>query len=320
MCEEKIWNALLGLTGGNACGAAGLMGNLYAESALNPRNLQQSFEKKLGMTDDSYTKAVDSGAYANFVHDGAGYGLAQWTYWSRKEALMGWARNAKASIGDLVMQMDFLVWELRTNYSGVLDALRSAKSVRAASDAVLLHYERPKDQSEKVRVKRAGYGQRYYDTYARGDEPMQTYDKYIYSTGTHYISNSGKDEHNAYHGGTAGDQTGHEWELKKWYSRPWSVVLRYPDAAVGLLIAQLGCAAALNDKVGYDQGQRSTYWTQLQKAGYDPSKITVACEDDCTAGVSANVKAAGALMGIKKLQDLPLCTSRNMRAQFTAAV
>ena len=32
------------------------------------------------------------------------------------------------------------------------------------------------------------------------------YDKYIYSTGTHYIANSGKDENSAYHGGKAGDQ------------------------------------------------------------------------------------------------------------------
>ena len=37
--EEKIWNYLTaaGLT---ACGAAGLMGNLHAESGLNPQNLQ----------------------------------------------------------------------------------------------------------------------------------------------------------------------------------------------------------------------------------------------------------------------------------------
>lgn len=156
MNERKIWDALLNLTGGNAFGAAGLMGNLYAESALNPRNLQQSFEKKLGYTDDSYTEAVDSGAYANFVHDGAGYGLAQWTYWTRKDCLLAYARTCKASIGDPGMQLEFLALELRTNYSGVLDALRSATSVRAASDAVLTCYERPKDQGEAVRVKRAG--------------------------------------------------------------------------------------------------------------------------------------------------------------------
>ena len=72
---QKIWGRLIsaGLT---PEGAAGLLGNLQAESGLNPRNLQNSFEKKLGFTDESYTAAVDSGSYAGFVHDGAGYGLA----------------------------------------------------------------------------------------------------------------------------------------------------------------------------------------------------------------------------------------------------
>lgn len=145
------------------------------------------------------------------------------------------------------------------------------------------------------------------------------FNKYIYSTGTHYIANSGKDENGAYHGGKAGDQSGHEAELKKWYNRPWTVVLRYPNQAVALKIAELSIAMCLNDNVGYDQDQRGTYWQQLKAAGYDPSKITTACEEDCTAGVSANVKGAGALMGIKALENLPLCTSRNMKQEFTKA-
>ena len=37
--EEKIWNYLVG-KGLSKAGAAGLMGNLNAESALNPQNLQ----------------------------------------------------------------------------------------------------------------------------------------------------------------------------------------------------------------------------------------------------------------------------------------
>lgn len=36
--EEKIWNFLTG-KGLNSYGAAGLMGNLFAESGLNPHNL-----------------------------------------------------------------------------------------------------------------------------------------------------------------------------------------------------------------------------------------------------------------------------------------
>lgn len=64
--EEKIWNYLKG-AGLNDCGAAGLMGNLYAESGLRPDNLQNTYEKKLGMTDTSYTAAVDGGTYTGFV-------------------------------------------------------------------------------------------------------------------------------------------------------------------------------------------------------------------------------------------------------------
>ena len=145
------------------------------------------------------------------------------------------------------------------------------------------------------------------------------YSKYINSTSTHYISNSGKDENGSYTGGKAGDQSGHEWELKPWYNRPWSVVLRFMDQKVADTIAKVGIDAALNNLIGYDQAQRTTYWKQLQAANYDPSAITVACEEDCTAGVSANVKAAGIIHGIKALQDISICSSRNMKSVFSKA-
>lgn len=163
--EEKIWNYLIE-KGLSKAGAAGLMGNLNAESALNPKNLQNSYEKKLGYTDDSYTAAVDNGSYNNFVRDSAGYGLAQWTYWSRKQNMLEFARAAGKSIGDLEMQLDFLFKELTEGYKAVLNVLKTATTVRAASDSVLLNYERPADQSEAVKTKRAGYGQTYYNKYA----------------------------------------------------------------------------------------------------------------------------------------------------------
>lgn len=163
--EEKIWNYLVG-KGLSKAGAAGLMGNLYAESALNPKNLQNSYEKKLDYTDDSYTAAVDNGTYGNFVKDSAGYGLAQWTYWSRKQNMLEFARAAGRSIGDLEMQLDFLFKELSEGYKSVLAVLKTSTSVKAASDSVLLNYERPADQSNAVKTKRAGYGQTYYNKYA----------------------------------------------------------------------------------------------------------------------------------------------------------
>lgn len=97
---EKIWNYLYPKIG-NKYGTAGLMGNLYAESALNPKNLQDSFQTRLGFNDNSYTEAVDRGTYNGFIHDTAGYGLAQWTYWTRKRDLYNYTANIKVSIGDL---------------------------------------------------------------------------------------------------------------------------------------------------------------------------------------------------------------------------
>ena len=150
----------------NEYGIAGLMGNLFAESGLNPHNLQNSYESVLGMNDNAYVTAVDNGTYKNFVRDKAGFGLAQWTYWSRKQALLDFARAVGKSIGDLLMQLDFLWKELSESYPSVLAVLRSATSVLEASNAVLLNYERPANQSVGVQEKRASYGQRYYGQFA----------------------------------------------------------------------------------------------------------------------------------------------------------
>ena len=165
--EKKIWDFLMGKIR-NAHGVAGLMGNLYAESTLKSAILQRSYERKLNISSAEYTMLVDGGHYPDFVTDKAGYGLTQWTFWSRKRDLLDFAREQKKSIGDLQMQLDFLWKELQKTYPALLTVLKSADNVREASDAVLLWYERPADQSEAVMVKRAGFGQKYYDKYAGG--------------------------------------------------------------------------------------------------------------------------------------------------------
>lgn len=175
--EEKIWNFLKD-NGLNDFGAAALMGNLYAESALHPTNLQNTYEKSLGMTDAEYTAAVDNGTYCNFVKDCAGYGLAQWTYWSRKQNLLDFAKSAGKSIGDLEMQLTFLIKELKSGYASVLQTLKTATSILVASNAVLTKYERPANQGTSVQNARASYGQKYYDQFAnpakKEETPMST--------------------------------------------------------------------------------------------------------------------------------------------------
>jgi len=118
------------------------------------------------------------------------------------------------------------------------------------------------------------------------------------------ISNCGHDENGRYHGGVAGDQTGTEWQIRSWYNRPWNCVLRHPDANVRAAICKLAKDAANNNHIGYDQYQRTTFWTQLQAAGYDASKIKVNCETDCSAGVAAIVKAVGYKLDITALKNV----------------
>ena len=165
---RKIWDKLCaaGLT---PAGAAGLLGNLQAESGLNPQNLQNSFEKKLGMSDQDYTAAVDCGAYGSFVTDGAGYGLAQWTYSSRKAALLACAKARGRSVGDLDTQAGYLLQELQSLFPAILRLLRTTDSVREASDCVLLQFERPANQSAANCARRAALGQGFYDKFAGGE-------------------------------------------------------------------------------------------------------------------------------------------------------
>ena len=172
--EKQIWDFLLEKIG-NPYGVAGLMGNLYAESGLNPKNLQNTYNKKLGMTDDEYTDAVDNGSYTNFVNDSAGYGLAQWTYHSRKQNLLNYAKKNEASIGNLEMQLGFL-WEEIQKYTAVISVLMGASNVSEASDVVLLKYEKPKNQGDSVKMARSSYGQKYYDLY-NTPTPSETNDE-----------------------------------------------------------------------------------------------------------------------------------------------
>ena len=327
---KAIWDRLYAEIQ-NPYGVAGVMGNFMAESGLRANNLQNSYEKSLGMTDEQYTAAVDNGTYTNFIQDRAGYGLYQATFWSIKESLLNFAKASGKSIGDRDMQVNHFLKMMREEYTAIWKVLTTAKSVREASDAVLLKFERPADQSEAVQVKRAGYGEEFLAKYGKAapvtpaeDQPeteqlSAAHAKYINSTGTHYISNSGSDENGAYSGGQAGDQTGKEWRMRDWYNRPWTCVLRYPDQKVALKIAQLAIDAALNDHIGYDQSQNRTYLAQLKSVGWEPSKITVNCEADCSAGVCANVTAAGYLIGIKALQNHTGTYTGNMRSALTKA-
>ena len=295
--EEKIWNFLLKEIK-NEYGVAGLMGNLRAESSFKSSNLQGAYEKKLSHTDKSYTLAVDNGQYTKdqFVYDSAGYGLAQWTYWSRKKALYEYLKGANRSIGDLQGQLEYLVKEIKT-YTKVWNTLLNAKTVEEASTSVVLYYEKPASKdSPETQAKRASYGETVYQKFAKNVIPeveVETPPSVPAVTTTNVRMGHASISENNSANGTAGDTTKKEVCERKWYNKPWDYIAIYPDAAVRermALAVEAGCA---NDKIGYSQSGRNTLNAQAKAVSYDLSKITINCNTDCSAFMNVCAVASG---------------------------
>lgn len=149
MSARDIYAKLIaaGLTHEGACG---LMGNMQAESALKANIAQRGMT---ALSDEEYTAAAAEWP-VKFIHDGVGYGLCQWTYWSRKQALFNFAQERGAGVGDEGMQVDFCISELKNDYPGLWALLCSVTDIYTAASEVCTVYERPAVNNITVR---AGY-------------------------------------------------------------------------------------------------------------------------------------------------------------------
>ena len=107
------------------------------------------------------------------------------------------------------------------------------------------------------------------------------------------IGHASSDENRSARGGSSGDQTKKEVCTRSWYNKPWTSVIRPKDSAKAEKIAKAMEQACANDKIGYDQNQRTTLFTQAKALSWDLSKITTACECDCSSLVAVCVNAAG---------------------------
>lgn len=170
MSARDIYAKLIaaGLTHEGACG---LMGNMQAESTLKANIAQRGMT---ALSDEEYTAAAAEWP-VKFIHDGVGYGLCQWTYWSRKQALFNFAQERGASVGDEGMQVDFCVHELKSDYPGLWALLCSVTDIYTAASEVCTVYERPAVNNITVR---AGYANQISNRAKRegwGNNPSVAY-------------------------------------------------------------------------------------------------------------------------------------------------
>jgi len=168
MSKATIW-ARLKAKGLSDYACAAVMANIQQESAFRSNNV----EDRSGIPDEQYTRMVDEGSYgkSQFMYDAYGYGLCQWTFWSRKQDLYELARKRGVSIADEQMQIDLLWEELHQGmYTSVLNCLLSDASLHDMTEKYMKVFENPADQSAGAISYRVNLASAIYQEFA-GTEP-----------------------------------------------------------------------------------------------------------------------------------------------------
>lgn len=110
---------------------AALLGNMQAESGINP------------------------GAWENYEPYEGGYGLVQWTPYTNYSQWWGagWENNGDAQIRRIIYEIENgLQWIETDEYPiSFIEWLKSTDNVRYLADAFMKNYERPADQNQPWR-------------------------------------------------------------------------------------------------------------------------------------------------------------------------
>ncbi len=143
MSKQQIYN-LLRQGGLSQSGALAMMGNWQCESGLEPNRLQGDFSPYRTVSKD-YVRRIESFTLQRdqFSHDSKGFGLAQWTWYKRKESLWDMWHKSGLSIASAELQVKFALYELQADYSGLYGYLKVTNDLYEATARICREFERP---------------------------------------------------------------------------------------------------------------------------------------------------------------------------------
>lgn len=153
--HQTIYNRLRqhGLT---EAGALGVLGNWECESNCEPFRVQGDFSSFKSIS-KAYVSAIEYGKMpkSTFVSDQKGFGLAQWTYFTRKAELWEeWEKSGK-KIDDIDLQISFALKELDRDFPKDAELLRTTNDIYAAVKAVCERFENPAIKNYDARFRAA---------------------------------------------------------------------------------------------------------------------------------------------------------------------
>jgi hypothetical protein len=129
--ETKVWNYLVAKNL-SAVQAAGIMGNLKAESGFEPKRVEDGW---------GFPTTMDSIPPNVGPRGQPGYGIAQWTTPSRKAGLSDLASKENLAVYDLGLQLDYLWQEFTTSYKDTYSQISQSGDIKFVSDTFGRDYE-----------------------------------------------------------------------------------------------------------------------------------------------------------------------------------
>lgn len=153
--HQTIYNLLRGY-GLSEAGALGMLGNWECESGCEPYRVQGDYQASRAIS-KAYVNAIENGTQnrERFANDQKGFGLAQWTYYSRKDMLWEVWKHSGKRIDDVGLQVDFAIRELHGEYSGLLSFLKTTNDIQEACSRICKEYERPAVNNVQARYEAA---------------------------------------------------------------------------------------------------------------------------------------------------------------------
>lgn len=158
MSAETIYKQLIA-AGMSKAGACAMLGNMQAESAMKADNAQDGMTR---LSDAEYTAKFDADPESCY-RDGVGYGLCQFTFHTRKEALSRFAKEKGVSVGNEAMQVEFCIKELKSEYASLWRFLCGTDGIYNATSRICREYERPAINNIETR---AGYANTFHTQFA----------------------------------------------------------------------------------------------------------------------------------------------------------
>lgn len=155
-------------------GACSFLAMIQAESAFRADNAEDRIHSS-GVSDAEYIRRADAGLMTyngqNFIHDDVGFGYAQWTFWSRKKALLEFCKNRGVSVADHEAQKEFIFYEMATDFPGILQMCRTSHDLAYITQQLIKIWENPADHNAAMN-ERLPYAKAWLSKFSNWSQPV----------------------------------------------------------------------------------------------------------------------------------------------------